>query len=237
MFYQEYRENEQLETAVKKMQPNTAYYLDSPIEGNDIQVKGDNGSYMLVNGQQVIYNPLINAEFSDEKITVHPITNLLEGKIVSKVQVEFSEKNTNPLSKNAIFINADMIRGYKQTDNKDIKIKVATNKGTSTRAVGLNILRFLTTCFKLSFIQTVTPSICSATVIVSSYVWCIGRTDIRTSSSKKSTDKTAEHAQDTTFLSESITHLLVPVVPDVKSITLISPLDALLITSAFDGRS
>lgn len=121
MFYQEYRQNESLEAAIKKMQPNTAYYLDNPIEGNDIQVKGDNGSYILVDGQQVIYNPLINAEFSDEEITVHPITNLLDGKIVSKIQVEFSEKNTEPLSKNAVFINADMIRGYKKTDNKDKK--------------------------------------------------------------------------------------------------------------------
>lgn len=133
MFYQEYRENEQLEAAVKKMQPNTAYYLDNPIEGNDIQVKGDNGSYMLVDGQQVIYNPLINAEFSNEKITVHPIPNLLDGKIVSKIQVEFSEKNTDPLSNNAIFINADMIKGHKLTNNEDKKdeneniIEYATN--------------------------------------------------------------------------------------------------------------
>lgn len=120
MFYQEYRQNESLEPAVDTMQPNIAYYLDSPIKGDSVQVTGDNGSYMLTSGQQVIYNPLINAKI-DSGILVHPIPNLLDGKIVSKIQTEFSEKNTNLLSNNAIFINADMIKGHKQTNNENKK--------------------------------------------------------------------------------------------------------------------
>jgi hypothetical protein len=121
MFYQEYRQNESLEPAVRTMQPNIAYYLDNPIEGDNVQVTGDNGSYMLTNGQQIIYNPLINAKI-DSGILVHPIPNLLDGKIVSKIQAEFSEKNTNSLSNNAIFINADMIRGYKKTNETETNI-------------------------------------------------------------------------------------------------------------------
>ena len=97
MFYQEYRKNATLEEKVNTMLPNTAYYLDEPFE-EDVEVQGKNGSYILVKGEQVIYNPLIEAKINNGAVEVHPIPNLIEGKVVSKIQVEFSEKNTYPLS-------------------------------------------------------------------------------------------------------------------------------------------
>lgn len=120
MFYQKYLSNIKLSGAVKEMEPNKAYYLQNQINSvTPVKVTGENGSYELVNGQQVIYNPLIKAKI-DGDIDVYPIENLLsDGQIVSKIQVEFSEDNTDFLSNNAIFINADMIKGYKQTNNEN----------------------------------------------------------------------------------------------------------------------
>ena len=123
MFYQKYLPQTKLPNAVKEMEPNKAYYLLEPIDINTtVQVIGDNGSYELIGGQQVIYNPLIKAKINGD-LEVYPIENLLvNGQVVSKIQVEFSEQNINPLSNNAIFINADMIRGYKQTNNEEKNI-------------------------------------------------------------------------------------------------------------------
>ena len=49
--------------------------------------------------------------------------------------------------------------------------------------------------------------------MASSYVWCIGKTERVTSFSLKLTDSHAALAQDIRFLSDSMTHLLEPVVP------------------------
>lgn len=128
MFYQKYLSQTELPASVTKMEPNKAYYLSRSLTDKDkLTVKGSNGSYELVSEQQVIYNPLIEATIEGEydssedkgEIAIYPIENLLvNGEVVSKIQVEFSEStNTKPLSDNAIFINADMIRGYKKSDN------------------------------------------------------------------------------------------------------------------------
>lgn len=143
MFYQKYLPKTDLPKAVTKMEPNKAYYLSRALTDKDkLMVRGSNGSYELISEQQVIYNPLIEAIIEGEydssegkgMIVIYPIENLLiNGQIVSKIQVEFSEKNVDSLSNNAIFINADMIKGCKQTNNENKKdengniIEYATN--------------------------------------------------------------------------------------------------------------
>lgn len=157
MFYQKYLSQTKLPTSVTQMEPNKAYYLSRSLTDKDkLIVKGSNGSYELVSEQQVIYNPLIKATIEGEydssedkgKITIYPIENLLSNEeVVSKIQVEFSEKNTNPLSNNAIFINADMIKGYKQTNNENKKDKDG------------NIIEYATNIYSFETIDDVTTKI------------------------------------------------------------------------------
>lgn len=119
MFYQEYKNSTTLTKLVKngELKANTVYYL-SDIPANKLIVKKDNSSYEILPKQQLVYNPLDNATIEDYNGDIYEIENLIKDKIVSKIQVEFFEKNNSKvLSKNSIFINADEIRGYKQSEN------------------------------------------------------------------------------------------------------------------------
>jgi hypothetical protein len=130
------------------LEANVAYYITGNmenIENKTLYVKGSNGTYeLIVDGTTVFYNPLSEARlyidkecteayvpvvdkdndgnFINNGISIYAIPNLLNGQIVSKIQVEFSEKNLEKLSNNAIFINADMIKGYKQTNETEINV-------------------------------------------------------------------------------------------------------------------
>lgn len=121
MFNQEYRNSTTLTKQVKngELKANTVYYL-SNIPQSKLTVEKDNSSYEILPGQQLVYNPLDNAkikDYSDEN-EIYEIENLIKDKTVSKIQVEFFEKNNSGLlSRNSIFINADEIRGYKQSEN------------------------------------------------------------------------------------------------------------------------
>lgn len=126
------------------LKANVVYYILN--NNNEIlYIKGTNGNYQLSKDDMVLYNPLKDAilytneectiqyipeievdennNLNNKGISIYEISNLLDGQIVSKIQVEFSEKNVDSLSNNAIFINADMIKGYKQTNNENKKDK------------------------------------------------------------------------------------------------------------------
>lgn len=119
MFYQVYKDLKTLTKQVKngELKANTVYYL-SNIPQSKLTVKKDNSSYEILPKQQLVYNPLDNAAIEDYNGDIYEVENLIKDKIVSKIQVEFFEKNNSELlSRNSIFINADEIRGYKQSEN------------------------------------------------------------------------------------------------------------------------
>lgn len=185
MFYQEYKDinnsnfnlitvkdNQNKTTLSNYLKEKQAYY----IKNNEqiFYIKGANGDFELQSETSVFYNPLKDAalyvknednlvlyEFpnlAEEKpdVEIYEIPNLLDKQIVSKVQVEFSEKNTNPLSNNAIFINADMIRGYKKTNNENKK----DEKG--------NIVEYATNIYSFETIDDVSTKIRYLGIIPSS---------------------------------------------------------------------
>lgn len=132
MFYQEYITNSAKYLSrinfinnEKYLQSKVAYYINGTIP--KLYVKGNNGRYELAENTKVFYNPLNNAtlytdeecseKFSDTNITIYQINNLLDGKTASKVQAEFFETNTAFSSHSAILINANMITGYKKTND------------------------------------------------------------------------------------------------------------------------
>ena len=119
MFNQEYRNSTTLTKLVEngELKANTVYYL-SIIPENKLIVKKDNSSYEILPEQQLVYNPLDNATIEGYNGNIYEIENLIKDKVVSKIQVEFIEKNNSEvLSRNSIFINTDEIRGYKQSEN------------------------------------------------------------------------------------------------------------------------
>ena len=119
MFNQEYRNLTTLTKLVEngELKANTVYYL-SIIPENKLIVKKDNSSYEILPEQQLVYNPLDNATIEGYNGNIYEIENLIKDKVVSKIQVEFIEKNNSEvLSRNSIFINTDEIRGYKQSEN------------------------------------------------------------------------------------------------------------------------
>ena len=177
MFYQEYKDinNSNFNSVtVKDNQNNTlsnylkekqAYYIKN--NGQMFYIKGVNGDFELQSGTSVFYNPLKDAALyiknednlvlynfpnlgTEEKpvyVEIYEIPNLLDGQIVSKIQVEFSEKNVDLLSNNAIFINADMIKGYKQTNNENKKDKDG------------NIIEYVTNVYSFETIDDVATKI------------------------------------------------------------------------------
>lgn len=172
MFYQEYREKinvnfnpivvkdkeDQNKTLSNYLKANQAYYIKN--NNQMFYIKGTNGYFELQSKVPVFYNPLNDAalyvknednlvlyEFQNSDVEIYEIPNLLDGKIVSKIQVEFSEKydksenkTNHKLSNNAIFINTDMIKGYKQTDSTERNIysfETIDNVATKIRYLGI----------------------------------------------------------------------------------------------------
>lgn len=125
MFNQIYITTNILQDPVEILEKNTAYYLrEAPTD--TLKVVGSNGEYEIVPGEQVIYNPLIDAKIQNYDKDIYKIENLLkEGETISKIQAELCEvesEASSALSKNAIFINANKIHGYKQFTSENFNI-------------------------------------------------------------------------------------------------------------------
>jgi hypothetical protein len=177
MFYQEYKDinnsnfnsitvkDDQNKTLSNYLKANQAYYIKN--NNQMFYIKGTNGDFELQDKAFVFYNPLNDAALYIKKednlvlyefpnlgtkekpvyVEIYEIPNLLDGKIVSRIQAEFSEKNVDSLSNNAIFINADMIKGYKQTNNENKKDKDG------------NIIEYVTNVYSFETIDDVATKI------------------------------------------------------------------------------
>ena len=148
MFYQKYFDsNNAGENSIKivdVMEANTAYYLSNPPQDKPYIVRsGEKSYYEIPVGQQVLYNPLPNAIIENYEGNIYLIENILTNEVISKIQIEISEKNQvrdDALSFNSLFINNDKIHGYvvSRTDDENIySFETIDDVSTKIRYLGI----------------------------------------------------------------------------------------------------